>query len=92
MDEGQQNSANTGATGAGATVVEETSSSAPIIGAIVILAIVLLGGLYFWVERAGDEAMVENIKAQSGSDDTASIEADLYETDIDSIDAELNAS
>ena len=70
--------------------------SGPIIGAIVILAIVILGGLYFWNQRAGegvptDEA-IENINMQSGADDTDSIEADLDATDIENLDAELNAS
>ena len=69
--------------------------SGPIIGAIVILAIIILGGLYFWSQRTPDlitEETVESINIQSEADDTDSIEADLDATDIENLDVELNAS
>ena len=70
--------------------------SGPIIGAIVILVIIILGGLYFWSQRNGEEALtnetIENINMQSDSDAAAAIEADLDATDIENLDAELNAS
>jgi uncharacterized protein HemX len=80
--------------------VEGTSSSGSsaglITGIIVILAIIILGGLYFWKQRSINEMMtdgtVESINTQSELDDTASIEADLNSTDVDNLDAELNAS
>lgn len=71
------------------------SSAGLIIGIIVLLAIVILGGFYFWNERADDmmtDQQVESINIQSEEDDTASIETDLNATDVDSLDAELNAS
>lgn len=69
------------------------SSSGPIIGIVVILAIIILGGLYFWSQRAdvADQA-VESINAQDTSDEAAAIEADLNATDVENLDAELNAS
>lgn len=75
-------------------------SLGPIVGTIIILLVIILGGLYFWGERAkrlntvddssaqsaGD---IQNITTQSSSDATADIEADLKATDIDSVDANL---
>ncbi len=70
----------------------------PVIGLIVILAIILVGGVYFWMSRqnnnlydnsypADQESVrsVQEIEAQSDSTDGASIDADLRafgETDI----------
>lgn len=72
------------------------SSAGPIIGVIVILAIIILGGLYFWSQRANNdvnvEGIIEEIDTQSEADDTSSIEVDLDATDIENLDAELNAS
>ncbi len=34
-------------------------SAGPIIGTIVILAVIVLGGLYFWGQRSGDEVNVD---------------------------------
>lgn len=86
--EGEQNNVNMGR--------ESGGSAGPIIGVIIILAIIILGGLYFWGQRVGDEAMtdkaVESINMQSNSDAAAAIEADLESTDIENLDAELNAS
>ena len=75
---------------------EKNGSAGPVIAVIIILALALLGGLYFWKERGGsnmasDEA-VESIEKQSDSDDAASIEADLDATDVDNLDSEINAS
>ena len=75
-------------------------SAGPIIGIIVILAIIILGGLYFWSQRSADDASSEAdtaaalnaINAQSTADDTSTIEADLNTTQIENLDAEMNAS
>jgi hypothetical protein len=88
--EGEQNNVNVSGEKNG-------SSAGPIIAVIVILAIIILGGLYFWGERSSDEATIENpsvdsINTQSEDDDTSSIEADLDATQIENVDAELNAS
>lgn len=72
------------------------SSASPIIGIIIILAIIILGGFYFWSQRANETMMtdeaVESINRQNNSDTAAAIEADLDATDIENLDAELNAS
>ncbi|MDP3763932.1 MAG: hypothetical protein Q8Q92_04845 [bacterium] len=68
-------------------------SAGLIIGVIVILAIVILGGLYFWGQRANNsDAVTDTISTPSTSDEAAVIEADLNTTDIENLDAELNAS
>ena len=87
--EGEQNNVNMGR--------ESGGSAGPIIGVIVILAIIILAGLYFWVERASDKAMmtdeiVESINMQSDSNAAAAIEADLDATEIENLDSEINAS
>lgn len=93
--DGGENNTNSGA--------ETNGSAGPVIGLVVILAIIILGGLYFWGQRTDDgEALtdettltdeaVEAINLQSAADDTASIEADLDATDIESTDSEINAS
>ncbi|OHA89620.1 MAG: hypothetical protein A3C70_02595 [Candidatus Zambryskibacteria bacterium RIFCSPHIGHO2_02_FULL_43_14] len=85
MDE--QNNINAG------TEENSGSSIGPIIGIIVILAIIILGGLYFWNQRADvTDQTVESINTQNVSDEAAAIEADLNATDIENLDAELNAS
>ena len=92
--EGEQNNVNMDKEGG--------DSAGPIIGIIVILVIIILGGLYFWSQREGNDTTIndatitdealESINTQSELDDTASIEADLDATDIENLDAELNAS
>lgn len=72
-------------------------SAGPIIGAIIILAIIILGGFYFWSQRADDSdaainGTVESINTQGTSDEAAAIEADLNNTNIENLDSELNAS
>jgi len=79
----------------------------PVIALIIILAVIVLGGLYFWGQRTSnnttdiygnpispsvsDSNTIPVIDNQSSSDASASIEADLKATDIDSIDSQLNA-
>ncbi|MEK7176967.1 MAG: hypothetical protein AAB719_01595 [Patescibacteria group bacterium] len=76
---------------------EKNGGAGPIIAVIIILALVILGALYFWGERndrdelLNDDAL-EAIEMQSTSDETDSIEADLDATDVDSLDSEINAS
>ena len=75
---------------------EHHGSSGSIIAAIVILAVIIVGALYFWGQRGvndmGTNETVEEINTQSDSDAAAAIEADLDATDLDSLDAELNES
>ena len=77
---------------------QKEGSVGPVIGTIIILAVIVLGGLYFWGQRASDKVMdetqlnaiVEDITTQNESDAVTDIEADLNATDIDSIDREMN--
>lgn len=73
----------------------------PVIGLVVILVVILLGGVYFWMNRDSqaptdqsnlmleDESVEPSpeIQTQSASDDTASIEADLNAFDESDIDS-----
>ena len=74
------------------------AGAGPIIAILVILAIVALAGFYFWGERqmmettTEEDASLLNIEAQSNSDETSSIESDLDNTDVETLDAEINAS
>ncbi|KKT34755.1 MAG: hypothetical protein UW22_C0066G0010 [Candidatus Gottesmanbacteria bacterium GW2011_GWB1_44_11c] len=73
----------------------KSSVAGPIIGGIIVLAVVIFGALYFMNQRAEEQAFNEEVNAittQSQSDDTAAIEVDLESTEIDNLDAELNAS
>jgi uncharacterized protein HemX len=83
------------------------SSIGSIVGTIIIIALIVLGGLYFWgkhiqeSQNAQDALMeIEDSDTQeideataiiniSSSDDLSSIEADLMNTNLDSLDAEL---
>lgn len=69
------------------------------IAAVVIIAALVVGAFYFWnqhegavMDEATDTAALQSINSQSTSDETSSIEADLNATDVETIDAELNAS
>jgi hypothetical protein len=82
------------------TVVHKEGSVGPVIGTIIILAVILLGGLYFWGNRNNSadlnsdsdiEAQVQDIETQGNSDDLNSIESDLNNTNYD-VKTDLNAS
>lgn len=80
------------------TNIESGGSAGPVVATIIILAVIVLGALYFWDQRdaveeeVNVEATVETIETQDESDETSSIEADLEATDVESLDAEFNAS
>lgn len=70
-------------------------SMGPLIAVIIILALIIIGGLYFLKERSSQQVYVPNttndimtdsLNKQSGSDDLNSIEADLKTTDINNLD------
>jgi len=75
----------------------------PIIATVIILAVIILGGFYFWSQRGAQIApaadapvvapltaeQVQAVEKQSTSDDTASIEADLKATNTAGVDASL---
>lgn len=84
-------------------VEENKSSIGSIIGIIIIIAIIILGGLYFWGKRIEeskiqDDLLIQNATTSevvtaenvSSSDDMNSIEADLNSTtDFSGLGAEL---
>ena len=75
------------------------SSVGPIVAGIILAVVIILAGLYFWNQRVNDQEVTtdintpnESITPTNGPDDTSSIETDLNATDVDNLDAELNAS
>ena len=80
--------------------VEKKTSWGPFIGLIIILALIIVGSLYFLsqdkvsaptTESNSDiEDDLQGLRAQGSSDELADIEADLEATNFDNIDAELN--
>lgn len=70
-------------------------SMGPLVAVIIILALIVIGGLYFLKERtsqpiytptpAGD-TITDSLNQQSSSDELNSIEADLNATDINNLD------
>ncbi|MES2214055.1 MAG: hypothetical protein V4465_01515 [Patescibacteria group bacterium] len=78
------------------------SSVGPVIATIIILAVIVLGGLYFWGQRGADmtsetvpaqtqsvDETTAAIESQSSSDDTSAIDADLRSTDTTSVDSSI---
>lgn len=74
----------------------EKKSVGPLIAVVVILALIIIAGLYFLKQRSEQpvymppteqtDAITESLKQQDTSDDLNSIESDLKATDIDNID------
>ncbi len=62
----------------------EGGSVGSLIGIILIIAIIVLGGIYFWGKRTANQAPT------TSEAETQDIEADLNSTDT-SIDSDLNA-
>jgi hypothetical protein len=67
----------------------------PLIAVVIILALLIVGGLYFLKERsvqpvyvptATSDSITDSLNKQSGSDDLNSIEKDLNATNIDNLD------
>jgi len=68
----------------------------PLISVIVILAIIIIGGLYFLKERANQpvyapsvenqDEVAQSLNTQGSSDDLNSIESDLKSTNVENID------
>lgn len=76
----------------------------PLVGVIIIVAILVLGGLYFWGrELVGngeepsaadianqEDPQLQELREQDSSDDVSSIEADIEATDFSDIDQEFS--
>jgi hypothetical protein len=75
----------------------EKKSVGPLVAVVIILALIIIGGLFFLKERssqptyqiptevAGD-SVTASLKKQSTSDDLNTIEADLNATNLDNLD------
>jgi len=70
-------------------------SMGPLIAVIIILALIVIGGLYFLKERSSQQVYVptstndtvtDSLNKQSSSDDLNSIETDLKATNVDNLD------
>jgi hypothetical protein len=68
------------------------SSHGAVWAIVIILAVILAGGAYFWGERSvsGPDESLDAINQQSQSDAEADIEADLNATDVDNVDYDLD--
>jgi flagellar basal body-associated protein FliL len=80
-------------------------SIGPAIGIIIIIAVIVIGGLYFWGQRVSKQKAVptpennstttidqniQNLQKQSSADDINSIEADLNATNLNQLGSEMN--
>lgn len=73
----------------------EKKSMGPLIAVIIILALIIVGGLYFLKTRSQNtyvppaqtgDSITESLNTQSSSDTLESIEADLNATDLNNLD------
>lgn len=74
-------------------VPKQSGLTGSLVATAVVLAIIIVGALYFWSQRSvstvGDST-IDSINTQSSSDSAAAIEADLNTTDVNSVDDSLN--
>jgi len=73
---------------------ESTSGTGAIVGAIIVVIILVVGGLYFWGKQLSTDTdttdpQLEALQNTSASDEVADIEADISTTELDNLDAEL---
>jgi hypothetical protein len=75
---------------------QNKSSVGSIIGTIVIIAVIILGGLYFWGKRVEEAKLRQNLVTDTSTqqtaqvDETASITTTSSSDDLTSIEADLN--
>lgn len=76
---------------------ENKSPMGALIAVVIILALIIVGGLYFLKERSSQQpymppteqqgdSVTESLNTQGSSDDLSSIEADLNSTDLNNLD------
>ncbi len=75
------------------SVDQNKKSMGPLLAVIIILALIIIGGLYFLKNRVSNEqagpqndSVVESLNMQSENDDLGSIEADLNASDFNNLD------
>ena len=76
---------------------QNKSSIGSIIGTIIIIAIIILGGLYFWGKRIEEAKIKENLVMEQASstaeeNEAAAINSMSSSDDLSSIEADLNNS
>ena len=81
------------------------NSIGPIAGVVLVIAILAIGGFYFFGKEVSERAetpsveeilgapdqALQSLQAQGTSDEVTAIEADLTGTNLENLDAELNA-
>lgn len=77
---------------------ENKGGAGTMIAAVVVIVVILIGALYFWNARSAqapalDEtaSTVQAITDVSTSDEATDIQTDLNSTELDNLDAQLNA-
>lgn len=74
-------------------VEENKSSIGSIIGIIIIIAIIILGGLYFWGKRIEESKLQDDLLIQNATtSEVVTAENVSSSDDMDSIEADLNAT
>ena len=76
---------------------ENKSSIGSIIGTIIIIAIIILGGLYFWGKRLEENKLKQNLVKESTTqteeyNEAAAIKSVSSSDDLNSIQADLNST
>ncbi len=78
---------------------ENKSSVGSIIGTIVIIAIIILGGLYFWGKRVEESKLRQNLVTDNSNNqqsvemsEAATIKSISNSDDLNSIEADLNST
>lgn len=62
--------------------MEPQKSNGPLIGAVIIVIILIVGGIYLWQKATKEKPMPP-------TDDFAELEANLNEVDLESLDEEI---
>ena len=91
--------------GGAESAVSQGRSLGPAVGIIIVVAILVLGGLYFWTNqtftnndatpsieeiRGGNDSVTDRLEEQGTSDRVQDIENDLNTTDLESLDLDLS--
>ena len=76
---------------------QNQSSIGSIIGTIIIIAIIILGGLYFWGKRVEETKMKQDLVSETDNtpkeqDEASAIKSVNSSDDLNSIEADLSAT
>lgn len=99
MEPTQQNQ-----TGTPAGMPQEEKSVGALIGSIIVVAVIVIGGIYFWMTRSGETPTATSplgqtvtpdqetaaLLNQGTSDEISDIEKDLNATNLNNLDAGMN--